>query len=347
MDRHLTRQGALNVTSDLDKLANLIAGERQPDGTYSGGAFATLGIPEKIAYDFAWRCDVIADAIEKKAVENDEVHGVRLAEDDEEAEESDKEAAAKSAAPEWAQPAKDETGTSVEPTGESPNWDANAVADNVGGPHKMEADEPYMSGEFAQQKFHELRDKQQAGQIPGADRMASLSKLSKMVAGSSHMELRSLSDRLKGCLAKLEASKGQGVAPLIAGAKKQVAAMDALADMLIKLDSTGEGSPELLVAADKVSTAVGEILPHLEMVEVSSADQTSPSAMLEHEQLLADGTIAKLVNLAGKITDDAMKSVKGGDKADKEASAKRSEDEEASDEAEGSDKTAGYDLFAA
>jgi hypothetical protein len=43
-----------------------------------------------------------------------------------------------------------------------------------------------------------------------------------------------------------------------------------------------------------------------------------------------------------------MKSIKGGEKADKEASAKSSEEDEGEDsEEEGSDKTAGYDLFAA
>jgi hypothetical protein len=349
MDRHLTRQGALNVTSDIDRIATLVAGVRQPDGSYVGGQYEALGIPEKIAYDFAWRCDVLSDAIEKRAVANDEVNGVRLAEDDEGSEEaSEDEGAEKTAAPEWAKPAQNETGDSVEPTGETPNWDANAIADDVGGPHKQEGDEPYMGGEFSQQEFHELRDKQQAGQVPGVDRMASLGKLAKMVAGSSHMEIRTLSDRLKGCIARLEASKAQGVGGLISGAKKQVVAMDKLSDDLIKLDSTGEGSPELLLAADKVATAVSEILPHLEMVEASSADQTSPSALLEHEQLLEDGTIAKLVSLAGKITDDAMKSIKGGEKADKEASAKSSEEDEGEDsEEEGSDKTAGYDLFAA
>jgi len=318
MDRHLTRKGALAVTNDIDRIANLIAGERQPDGSYVGGQFEALGIPAKIAMDFAWKCDVISDAIEKRAVANDAMHGVK-----------------KEAAPEFdAQPGQNETGGSAEPTGEQPSWDPNAIADNVGGPWKSDADEAaYMGGNFDQRENHQLRDKQQAGDVPKVDapsRTASFAKLAKLMKANGHEELRGLSDRMKACVAKLEASKAEGVAPLISGAKMQIAALDSLADQMIKLDSTGEGSPELLIAADNVQTAVSEILPHLEMVEASSADQTSPTALLEHEQLLADGMIAKLVSLAGKITSDAMKGMKGS--SDKEASAKRAEDDDKSDD---------------
>lgn len=368
MDRHLTRQGALNVTKDLDKISSLIQHHH-----------AVLGIPAKVALDFAWKCDVLSDAIEKRAISNDKVHGVTAAEGEEDEGEG-KEAAAKNAAPEFAKPPKNETGGSVEPTGEKPSWDPNAIGDDVGGPHKSEADEAsYMGGNFSQQENHQLRDKQQSGQVPKVDppsRTAkdSLARLAKMVAANGHEQLRSLSDRLKGCVAKLEASKADGVGPLVAGAKKQIAALDQLADEMIKLDSTGEGNPELLLAADNVQQAVGEILPHLEMVEASSADQSSPTAMLEHEQLLEDGTIVKLVNLAGKITDEAMKSLKGpakeasakkaGDDAEEEAEEAEEEAEEAEEEAEEAEEEAeeaesdveagkksakklGYDLFAA
>jgi hypothetical protein len=82
----------------------------------------------------------------------------------------------KKAAPEWAQPAKDETGTSVEPTpAAQPHWDANAIADDRGGPYLAESDEPYMSGQFAQNWFHQLHDKQVAGVLPQVDaKLASL-----------------------------------------------------------------------------------------------------------------------------------------------------------------------------
>jgi hypothetical protein len=101
----------------------------------------------------------------------------KVAEDeDEDDDEADKEASDKKAAPEFAQPARNETGDSVEPGGSAtPHWDANAIGDDRGGPYKADADESYMAGEFSQQEFHELRDKQQSGQLAALDaKLASL-----------------------------------------------------------------------------------------------------------------------------------------------------------------------------
>jgi len=62
MPDQLTKQGALQVSSDLDRLATLFQSETD-----------TLGVTEKIAKDFALRCDILADHVEKKAgVERDE-----------------------------------------------------------------------------------------------------------------------------------------------------------------------------------------------------------------------------------------------------------------------------------
>lgn len=52
----LTKKGAQAVTADLDRLANLFQTEHQ-----------ALGIPQKIAMDFAYRADLLSDAIEKQA----------------------------------------------------------------------------------------------------------------------------------------------------------------------------------------------------------------------------------------------------------------------------------------
>jgi hypothetical protein len=56
MPDQLTKQGALQVTADLDRLATLFMSETD-----------TLGITEKIAKDFATRCDILSDHLEKKA----------------------------------------------------------------------------------------------------------------------------------------------------------------------------------------------------------------------------------------------------------------------------------------
>jgi hypothetical protein len=53
---HLTLRGAKSVTADLDKLANLVQFK-----------FATLGLPAHIAKDFATKCDVLSDHIDRFA----------------------------------------------------------------------------------------------------------------------------------------------------------------------------------------------------------------------------------------------------------------------------------------
>ena len=55
----LTRQGARNLTVTLDRIASTV--QANP---------AILGIDDKIAKDFAYRCDLISDAVERTAVVN-------------------------------------------------------------------------------------------------------------------------------------------------------------------------------------------------------------------------------------------------------------------------------------
>jgi hypothetical protein len=55
----LTRQGARNLTATLDRIASTV--QSNP---------AVLGIDDKIAKDFAYRCDLISDAVERTAVTN-------------------------------------------------------------------------------------------------------------------------------------------------------------------------------------------------------------------------------------------------------------------------------------
>ena len=55
----LTRRGARNLTATLDRIASAV--QENP---------ALLGIDPKIAKDFAYRCDLISDAVETTAVTN-------------------------------------------------------------------------------------------------------------------------------------------------------------------------------------------------------------------------------------------------------------------------------------
>jgi len=58
MDK-LTREGARNLTSNIDRIASTVQEHA-----------ALLGIDSKIAQDFAYRCDLISDAVESTAVNN-------------------------------------------------------------------------------------------------------------------------------------------------------------------------------------------------------------------------------------------------------------------------------------
>jgi len=51
-----TAAGARRVTANLDNLANLFQNHAE-----------ALGVPKKVAMDFAFRCDLLSDAIEKTA----------------------------------------------------------------------------------------------------------------------------------------------------------------------------------------------------------------------------------------------------------------------------------------
>ena len=165
----LNRRGAANITSDLDKIATLF----QQHAT-------ELGIPEKIATDFAYRCDLLADHIDKLAGEDkeDEAEG-------DEAAPADKKAA-------------DETGLSVEPAPANQGFDANDIGDEKAGPLEIITPpvEPWMDGHFTQGKFQALREKQESGELA-----------SNAAAGRADAKLASLDESLAK-LAKLAAVGG-------------------------------------------------------------------------------------------------------------------------------------------
>jgi len=62
MTKRLSKKGAQAVSTDLDRLANLFEHD-----------FETLGVEERIAADFALRCDMLSDHLEKVALTGDDV----------------------------------------------------------------------------------------------------------------------------------------------------------------------------------------------------------------------------------------------------------------------------------
>lgn len=187
----LTRRGARNVTTDLDRIANLFQNDH-----------AVLGVPKDYALRFAYYCDVMSDAVEKTAIAHEKKAEEEAPPADEKKDEGEKKEAGceklpeggmrdnceakkeeggdkgdkKESAPPWEKEKKeastskksdDETGLSVD-HGAS-GFDANVIADDVGGPQEILAPiETWMNDFFTQEWFHELDDLQEAGAMGNA-----------------------------------------------------------------------------------------------------------------------------------------------------------------------------------
>jgi hypothetical protein len=132
----LTRQGARNLTAALDNIAQVVQHRAE-----------LLGLDARTATDFAYRCDLLSDAIERTAATN----FPRVA----------------------AEKGSDDEGMSVE-HGEG-GFDPNLIGDEVPGPLEIiePPSEPWMDGHFTQEKYHVLGELQEAGQL-GPVHLASL-----------------------------------------------------------------------------------------------------------------------------------------------------------------------------
>ena len=126
----LTRQGARNLTAALDNIAQVVQHRA-----------ALLGLDTRTATDFAYRCDLLSDAIERTASANFPL---------------------KSAANAYGK-GNDDEGMSVE-HGEG-GFDPNLIGDEVPGPLEIiePPKEPWMAGNFTQEKYHVLGELQDEG----------------------------------------------------------------------------------------------------------------------------------------------------------------------------------------
>jgi len=277
----ISKKSALQVSQTLDRIASVFEAN-----------FEALGIPEKIATDFAFRCDLLSDAVEKQA------DVFKKALDD------------------------------LDPVLE-PGFNPDDVGREVGGPLEGDADEAFMQGEFSRQENRELRDLQESGAVsevneeprpPQAGRQANLddalSRLSKE-AGEVH-EIGSLRDSLKICAAKLSASGVSEVKSLAGAADKLVAALDKIRDAMISMEASGEANLGVMAAADRSCNAIGEVLPFLEGLcnSLSAQDSDSPVQQLQMQSMLegSSSKLEKLVGLAAKIVSSAMSEMGGSDK---------------------------------
>ena len=210
----LTRKGARRLTSMLDQVATVV--QENP---------SVLGVDGRIAADFAYRCDLLSDAIETRAVNNfprqaSEHDDEEEAED--EAPESNKKASVKSRLARLRRLAAEADAEEEAEDEEAPEskkasfarragFDASTIGDEVPGPlEQLDSDEPWMNNHFTQ-TFGELRDAQQAGELgakpyfaPNAKK-AALDGLRILAAGPS----RGFSDKSKMSSIELEDTTGQ------------------------------------------------------------------------------------------------------------------------------------------
>lgn len=153
MPNQISKQGALQVSTDLDRLANLFQTEHK-----------TLGLSEKVAKDFALRCDILSDHIEKKAgVERDGDGDI-----------TDPELAKYASALSKRAQMDPKENFTMDPV-QSHEFDPSEIAREQSGAPLRNSDEPYMDM-FKQDEFDQLRQVQQEGMFSNAKVAAQLVK---------------------------------------------------------------------------------------------------------------------------------------------------------------------------
>jgi hypothetical protein len=271
----LTSQGAKQVTTTLDRIANLFDKEAQ-----------SLGIPAHVASDFAYRCDLLSDYVEKHA------GGERTALDELDVVKED-------------------------------GFDPDDIGREVAGPSEGDGDESsYMDGHFTQQSHRELREEQEEGDLaapshepqsaePGKQ-ASKIMLLVKKAHDEQVMELGHMRDQLKLCIAKLGASDAEGVSGIATASDALVASVDSVRDDLIAAGAAGDDGLSLvsLAASDRVVGAVGEVVPYLQglCASISGAGDDTPTATREMVASSSD-RMEKLIGLANDIVGDASSSL--------------------------------------
>jgi cytochrome c peroxidase len=160
MPKKLSKQGALQVTRDLDRFANLYETE-----------YATLGVSEKVGNDFALRCDLLSREAEKTA-------GIERTED---GQFKDPEIAKMASAIEK-QAEMDPKNNYTEDQVQGWEFNPAEIGEEQSKALLRNEDEPYMDV-FKQDEFDQLRQVQQDGMFSNAKSASLLiQKMAKILA---------------------------------------------------------------------------------------------------------------------------------------------------------------------
>lgn len=285
----LTKKGAMEVTSRLDQIADAIQTNHE-----------AWGIPEKLARDFAYRCDLLSDYMEKRA-------GVER-----------------------------QALTEYDPVDEPKvqgGEDPEQIGEEKGGPLRQDADEKWMNKEFTQQEKRELREDQQSGalgqkpvlapQTPTPGKQAgdlddSIDRLTKQACDAQLSTLGSLEDDLKVAAAQLNLAGGAG--GVSGGVKKLADAVGKARDSLITANAHGFAGPIVIDESERLASAVNEVLPYISTLSESlkeSKTSSSPTVQLQNQEIVEQSAdrIGRLIDLAVKIADDCGKKIAASVKA--------------------------------
>lgn len=160
MPKNLSKQGALQVTHDLDRLATLFQSEHE-----------TLGVEARLARDFAKRCDILSDHLEKKAgIERDADGSIK------------DEALAKFASELSKKAEMDPKENYTEEKVQGWEFDPADIGEEQADAILRNSDEPYMDV-FRQDEFDQLRQVQQDGMFSNAKAASALiGKMAKLLS---------------------------------------------------------------------------------------------------------------------------------------------------------------------
>lgn len=243
----MTKKGARSVTATLDRVAELFQKE-----------WATMGVPEKIATDFALRCDMLSDHMERAA-------GI------------------------------DKAALTELDVMKEPGFNPEEIGQEKKGPLEGEPDEPFMKGEFTQQENRELRERVQDGdlgadtnvepQAPSSGKQAFEQIGRDAISGklaSANSTIQSYAMRLGATNPKL-ASELLDLAGAVMGVQKNVltgrtsaahAARTLEAIDLLSLGKPTEKLPQMVMLATKVAKKADE---DEEVVEEKKDDEKTES----------------------------------------------------------------------
>jgi len=232
------------LSKQAAKKANHLLDATAADILKNAGAY---GIKPEIAKKFAFQCDIIADHIAKRA-------GVDLAKLAE-------------------QRKLGLTGDDVFDEG-TKGFDPEEIGVEQKGPAEQDADEKYMSDQFTQQWFRELREKQEAGEVSDGKGSpeAQAPQAGIQASAKSASRLEGVILDMTAAANRLASSKDAGVSLL---GKHIAQANEGLLKFQAKVKS-GEETEEKVAA---VLTASGHVLPHL-AGEVASASAMKLARMV-------------------------------------------------------------------